>query len=149
MIDAAGLGSAAHRVRLFWINWISPEILQRAIPNDILPCPPLKQILNADRESGWPTKYARPPFVTHNKVGKARVVMPTIVSFSKSHAFRMQENGRPGEGQLWNTKCFEEPTLEETEQLMAFQVGDTIGGLATRYQRSTRLRQGMDANTIK
>ena len=31
-IDAAGTGSSAHRVRLFWTNWCLPEILQDAYP---------------------------------------------------------------------------------------------------------------------
>ena len=31
-IDAAGTGSAAHRVRLFWNNWCLPEVLQDAYP---------------------------------------------------------------------------------------------------------------------
>ena len=42
VIDAAGLGSAAHIVRLFWTNWCGAEILQDAIPTYILPSPTLK-----------------------------------------------------------------------------------------------------------
>ena len=92
-----------------------------------------------------------PRFAKHNKVGHARMVMPTIVSFRKSHAFRMHENGKPGEGMLWNkhTKRFEEPTIEEKEQLLGFNVGDTKGGLATPIQRSERIGRAMDANTMK
>ena len=151
VIDVAGLGSAAHRVRLFWTNWISPEILHKAIPTDVKPCPPLKQILNVDHQSGWPTKHPMSPFALHNRVGQERLVMPTIVSFPKSHAFRMQENGGPGEGQLWNkrTKKYEEPTLEEKKQLMGFKVGDTEGSLATRYQSTSRLGQAMNVKTMK
>ena len=37
VMDAAGLGFAAHRVRLFWKNWCRPEILQSEIPTYILP----------------------------------------------------------------------------------------------------------------
>ena len=114
-IDAAGLGSAAHRVRLFWTNWLKPETLQDAIPKDILPSPSLKQILHVDHVPSQPTKYPRPPFAGHNKVSQPRLTMPTIVSYPKSHAYRMQENGRPGDGLLWNkrTKRYEVPTLEE------------------------------------
>ena len=75
VIDAAGLGSAAPRVRLFWTNWIRPEILQHAIPTDVLPCPPLRQILNNEHVSTWPTKYPRAPFAMHNKVGRERVAI--------------------------------------------------------------------------
>ena len=77
--------------------------------------------------------------------------MPTIVSYPKSHAFRLREGGKPGAGQLWNKmkKCYEEPTLEEKEQLLGYNMGDTMGGLATRAQRSRRLGQAMDCNTMK
>ena len=29
LLDAAGLGSTAHKMRLFWTNWCHPEILQQ------------------------------------------------------------------------------------------------------------------------
>ena len=35
VLDAAGMGSAAHRIRLFWTNWCRQEVLQLAIPEDI------------------------------------------------------------------------------------------------------------------
>ena len=80
-----------------------------------------------------------------------RVCLPTIVAFPKSHAFRQHANGTPGEGQLWNTisKCWEEPTLEEKEQLMGYKVGSTDGGLATIPQRTKRLGQAMEGNTMR
>ena len=84
-------------------------------------------------------------------MGKKRVCLPTIVSFPKSHAFRQHANGTPGEGQLWNkiSKCWEEPTLEEKEQLMGYKVGSTNGGLATINQRTKRLGQAMEGNTMR
>ena len=77
--------------------------------------------------------------------------MPTIVSYPKSHAYRQQHNGNPREGQLWNTitKCYEEPTLEEKEQLMGYEIGSTCGGLATPKERIHRLGQAMDGNTMR
>ena len=151
VIDAAGLGSAAHRVRLFWTNWCRPEILQEAMPKDIRPTPSLKQILHDFHVPTKPSHNPRHPFAQHNKVGKQRICLPTIVSFPKSHAFREQANGKPGQGQLWNKleKCWEEPSLEEKEQLMGYKVGATMGGLATRQQRLTRLGQAMDGNTMR
>ena len=63
----------------------------------------------------------------------------------------LTESGKPGEGQLWNllTKCWEEPTLEEKEQLMGYNIGDTAGGHATIPQRASRLGQAMDGNTMR
>ena len=39
LIDAADLGAAAHRVRLFWTNMLQPAILQAALPKLLLPSP--------------------------------------------------------------------------------------------------------------
>ena len=150
-IDAAGLGSVAHRIRLFWTNWCRPEILQEAIPKDILPNPTLKQILSEFHVPTIPSHNSRPPFAKHNVLGKPRVCMPTIVSFPKSFAYRLQANNKPGEGQLWNTqtKCWEEPNIEEREQMMGYTVGSTSGGMATDIQRVIRIGRAMDGNTMR
>ena len=67
VIDAAGLGSAAHRVRQFWQNWCGPEILQAVIPTNILPSPTLKQILHKHHVPIKPSRTSSFPFVTQNK----------------------------------------------------------------------------------
>ena len=151
VVDAAGVGSAAHRVRHFWTNWCKPEVLQSAFPKDILPNPPLETILHADHRTTLPAHHPTYPFVPHNKVGHPRVCMPTIVSYPGSHAYRPRANNKPGEGQLWNKRLrkWEEPFLEEKELLMGYNVDSTMGGLATRAERSSRLGQAMDGNTIR
>ena len=151
LVDAAGLGSTCHRVRLFWQNWCKPEILQNAFPNDVRPLIDLNDILHSDHTCTMPSRSSLYPFAQHNEVGKPRVCMPTIVSFPKSHAYRLQANGKPGEGQLWNKhkRCFEEPTIEEKEQFMGYPIGFTMGGQATPQERSKRLGQAMDGNTIR
>ena len=109
-----------HTVRLFWTTWCRPEVLQEAIPTNIVPSPTLIHILHPFHIPTIPSRTSTTPFAQHNKVGKKRVCLPTIVSYPKTHAFRQHANGRPGEGQLWNqiSKCWEEPTLEEKEQLL-------------------------------
>ena len=37
IIDAADLGAAAHRVRLFWTNMLQPAVLQAALPQLLIP----------------------------------------------------------------------------------------------------------------
>lgn len=151
IVDAAGLGSAAHRVRLFWTNWCRPEILQEAIPKNILPNPTLQEMLHDYHVPTIPSRVSIQPFAQHNKVGYKRVCLPTIVSYPKSHAYRPQANGTPGEGQLWNTniKCWEIPTLQEKEQLLGYRIDSTNGGLATDLQRVKRLGQAMAGNTMR
>ena len=112
-IDAAGTGSSAHRVRLFWTNWCLPEILQDAYPQDICPKPALNTILSKDHVPTIPSTSPCFPFVKHNVLNGPRKCMPTLVSYPNSHAYRKRENGKLGEGQLWNkrTKKWEEPTI--------------------------------------
>ena len=45
----------------------------------------------------------------HNKAGGVRLVMPTIVSYLESNAFRSKPCGAPGDGQVYNivTKTLE------------------------------------------
>ena len=150
-LDAAGLGSAAHRLRLFWTNWCRPEILQDAIPNDIRPSPTLKQILSVEHIPTAPSQLMKQPFAQHNVVGKKRITLPTLVSFPRSYAFRPKADGKAGEGELWNkiTKCWEEPNITEREQLMGYKIGSTNGGMATDKQRIHRLGQAMDGNTMR
>ena len=151
VVDAAGVGSAAHRVRHFWTNWCAPEVLQVAFPRDILPTPSLEEILHKDHKPTQPSHKPQYPFVSHNKVGKKRKVMPTIVSYPRSFAYRPRANNKLGEGQLLNQrlKRWEEPSLEEKELLMGYKLDSTMGGLATKAERSLRLGQAMDGNTIR
>ena len=76
--------------------------------------------------------------------------MPTLVSYLNSHAYQQRENGKPGEGQLWNrkTKKWEEPTINEREQMMGYAI-DATKAHVTILQRTMRLGQAMDANTMR
>ena len=151
VLDAAGMGSAAHRVRLFWTNWEQSNILQKAIPQDKYPEPSLESILHHDHVSTVPVHTPVHPFVKHNKQGRTRKCMPTIVSYPKSHAYRTKENGKPGEGQLWNKtmKRWDEPSLNEKEQMMGYNIDATKAGHVTIGQRAMRLGQAMDGNTMR
>ena len=77
--------------------------------------------------------------------------MPTLVSYPNSHAYRQGENGKPGEGQLWNkkTKKWEEPTIQEREQMMGYAIDATKATHVTVLQCTMRLGQAIDANTMR
>ena len=113
LIDVADLGAAAHRVCLFWTNFIKPELLQAALPKGITPAPTLSKILHHNHIPTEPVHEDRFPFARHNKVGGTRLCMPTIVSYLRSNAFRPKATGSPGEGEVDNTqaKTWEEPCL--------------------------------------
>ena len=151
LVDAACLGSAAHRLRHYWTNFCEPSLLQNAMPRDTAPVPSLTYILDKDHIASRPLVASRFPFVQHDIVGQTRICLPTIVSYPRSFAFRRRVNGTPGEGQLWNklTHKWIEPTLREKEQLMGYRPDDTVGGLATDKERAERLGQAMDGNTSR
>ena len=118
---------------------------------NISPFPTLAEILHPHHETTVPGHLSVSPFAFHNRLGAARVCMPTIVSFPKSHAYRPKANGKPGEEQLWNKllRRWEEPYLAEKVQMLGYRVGETASGLATPTQRVVRLGQAMDGNTMR
>ena len=99
LIDAADLGAAAHRVRLFWTNFIKPELLQAALLTGLKPKPNLSQTRSHHYTPSLPRHQDRFPFAAHNKIGETRLCMPTLVSFLRSSAFRSKSDGSPREGQ--------------------------------------------------
>ena len=44
--DAAGMGAATHRLRLFWTNMCASESLQEAVPKNLPPTPSLPTLLH-------------------------------------------------------------------------------------------------------
>ena len=84
MVDAAGLGAAAHIVRLFWQNFQRPEILHAALPSDLPPAPPLNLILHPYHIPTKPGHSDRNPFSPQNHVGgERRVVVSYIIVYGK------------------------------------------------------------------
>ena len=151
VIDAADLGAATHRVRLFWSNMMQPEFLQAALPKLLIPSISLCSILKAHHIPTRPGHSDRPPFVTHNQLGGARLCMPTVVSYLGSRAFRPKENGNPGEGEVFNTESnlWEELDAEEKEQLMGYTPGDTAAAGVSEADRAIRLGRALEGNTMR
>ena len=151
LIDGANLGAAAHPVRLFWTNMMSPAVLQAALPKLPPPIPSLDAILHPYHVPTKPGHTDRLPFALHNQVGWERVCMPTVVSYLGSNAFRAKANGAPREGQVFNiqTDMWEEPDVEEKERLLGFQSDDTTTPGVTSVARAIRIGRALDANTMR
>ena len=151
LVDAADLGAAAHRVRLFWTNMVQPAILQAALPTHLLPSPSLNTILKPYHIPSKPGHSDQFPFATHKQKGWERRCMPTIVSYLRSNAFRPKSSGSPGEGEVFNlhTNLWEEPDAEEKEELLGFQRGDTAASGVTEAQRAVRLGRALDGTTMR
>ena len=151
IIDAADLGAAAHRARLFWTNMLQPAVLQSALPKLLMPSPPLSSILKAHHIPTSLGHSDRLPYATHNEQGGPRICMPTVVSYLHSRAFRTKEDGTPGEGQVFNTVTleWEEPNVEEKEQLPGFTAGGTAAAGVTDAERAIRVGRALDGNTMR
>ena len=130
---------------------LKPEVLQRALPTLLPPFPLLSTILKAHHVPTTPGHSDSPPFAMHNKAGGVRLVMPTIVSYLESNAFRSKPCGAPGEGQVYNiiTETWEEPDAEEKESLLGFMRGDTAAPGVTEDQRAIRLGRALDGHTMR
>ena len=151
IIDAADLGAAAHRVRLFWTNMLQLAILRAALAKLLLPSPLLSSIPKAHHVPTTPRNSDRLPYATHNEQGGARICMPTVVSYLHSNAFRPKENGNPGEGEVFNTNSleWEEPNVEEKEMLLGYAAGDTATSGVTESERAIRLGRALEGNTMR
>ncbi len=65
----------------------------------------------------------QPPWVVVNRVNPPHATLPTLLSFSRSHAFRDGSLGM-----IWDSYSFnmERPNVDEKEWAMGFCIGTTI-----------------------
>ena len=150
LLDAADMGSAAHRVRLYWQNFLTPELLQATMPKMMVPSPTLRWILGPHHVPTKPGHTDERPFPPWNVVGQARICMPTVVSYIRSNAYRRKPNGKPGEGEVFNLvrEEWEEPNCQEKEQMMGYMANETECPHASEAERSMRLGRALDANVM-
>ncbi len=99
LLDAAKVGSHAHRPRLWWTNLLPKEVLKRAYEtvsrsSHLI----VDSILDIGRRSQVVRVVDRSPMAMVNRVGQPRMALPTFVSFPTSHAYR-----EGGPGLVWDT----------------------------------------------
>eukprot|EP00775_Hariotina_reticulata_P015117 gene15117-biopygen1455 len=150
VLDAAQVGSFAHRLRNFWTNLCFPEQLQAAI--QFIQRPPereLSSILAVHRQPMPVARMDRAPQYVCNMPGQARQAWPTIMSRPCSYAFR---SGQPGSV----IDCSDparpqetEPTAVERELAMGYAAGTTAAFGVTEAERCRTLGQCMDANALQ
>jgi C-5 cytosine-specific DNA methylase len=141
--DAAKVGSYASRVRNYWTNLTSAEAATQALR--CLECPnsgDLYDILQPNRHP-MPVDYKLPG--TRNEPGQARRVLPTLVAYHMSRAFR---KGRAGCILDESTGALTEPVAVERELAMGYQAGTTAADGVTDRQRCALLGQAMDLNAL-
>ena len=149
-LDAAKIGSRAHRARQWWTNLVPTVVLQAAYDHSQRPSHLFVQDIldphRRPRDVRWDDK---PPYAVVNIAGEPRRALPTFVSFSKSYAFRGD-----GPGTILDTigveYVTEEPNEDERERAMGFLTGTThlCDNSISKYQRRMLLGQAMDLNCL-
>ncbi|PTQ27347.1 hypothetical protein MARPO_0204s0011, partial [Marchantia polymorpha] len=125
LLDAARVGSRAHRARLWWTNLVPQEILRHAYDS-----------------------VHRDPTLTVDRildVGQPQMALPTLVSYPASHAYC---DGGPG--LLWDSTLHQlvEPNADERERAMGFLTGVTAASSVSEASRRQVLDQAMNLNCL-
>ncbi len=99
-----------------------------------------------DQSSYQPvTRQEKPPWFPANTIGKPIGAWPTFVSFLGAHAF--QGDG-PGLVYCHALATWDEPSPEERERAMGFQIGTISHTKVTRLKRNALLGTSMDLNSL-
>ena len=149
-IDAAKIGSRAHRARSWWTNLVPTTLLRAAYhhkerPENLL----VQDILDPHRKPRHVRWDDKPPYALVNTTGQPRKALPTLVSFPRSYAFRGD-----GPGTILDTSgadfITEESNADERERAMGFLTGTTHlpDQSISEHQRCMLLGQAMDLNCL-
>jgi hypothetical protein len=117
LIDAAAVGSRAHRPRLWWTNLALAELFQSAVGRIKRPDVYVSDILDPHRAPRCVYHDDQAPLAVVNRKREPRRALPTLVSFARSYAFK--DNGP---GLVWDSTTQEmvEPNVDEREGAMGF-----------------------------
>ncbi|CAI5934949.1 unnamed protein product [Closterium sp. NIES-65] len=149
--DAAGMGSYAHRLRIYWQNVVPAEQLQaemegvrRAAEGKV------KDILEPGRT---PAPVYRKSYSRHeqcNQVGQERRALPTLVAYVGAAGYKW-EAGKTGPGMVYDHKKgrWEEPTALERELAMGYGEDATAAPGASEADRRRALGNTMDGHVMR
>jgi site-specific DNA-cytosine methylase len=98
LIDAAAVGSRAHRPHLWWTNMAPAKLLQSAVGRIQQLDAYVSNILDPDRVPRRIYHDDQAPLVVVNRKGEPRRAFPTLVSFARSYVFK--DNGL---GLVWDS----------------------------------------------
>ncbi|GAX81698.1 hypothetical protein CEUSTIGMA_g9126.t1 [Chlamydomonas eustigma] len=123
VLDAANVGSYAHRLRNYWTNLVSSSALQCILDSfERDPDLNLSDVLYTTNPQIC-TKARSYPWCTANVPGKLLKVLPTLVARVDSYAFRSRPDGE-GQGQvLYEAGNLVPLTLEERERILGYPTG--------------------------
>jgi site-specific DNA-cytosine methylase len=141
--DAADVGSYASRVRNYWTNLSSQLPMQKVY--DELKLPHKGSLYDILQPGRHPMPVTQPSRGGHNVIGKVRSVLPTLMSYRKSRAFRP---GKAGSIYSEAQQAFGEPMAVERELAMGYEPGTTAAPEVDEGERCSALGQAMDLNAL-
>ena len=113
ILDAASVGSPAHRLRRYWTNILGHNQLQNLVPANH-PVPNLNWFLEPENSHSPVLRADRATMRVLNLPGQPRQRLSALVSFPGSHAFSETSSGHAIPGQLFNLLCMREREREDT-----------------------------------
>ena len=147
LLDAARVDSFAARLRNYWTNMAPTPHLQ-VIFDMVRRTPGLavNEILDPGRRAQRCTFLAPRPYYPANVIGQPLAVLPTLVSFSASHAFR---DGGPGMVLDTEVGALVPLSIGERERALGYATDATAAPTATFEERHTATGNCMDANALQ
>ena len=127
-LDAARVGSFAHRLRSYWSNLCDANSLQMVLDTyERDPSLRLKQVLNDGHTPQRCTAARKPPWYPADVIGKKYRVLPTLVarhgSWNWSCFTKADGSVHTGQGLVWDNGSLVDLTLEERERVMGYPTG--------------------------
>jgi hypothetical protein len=149
VLDAALVGSRAHRLRAWWTNLEGVPLLRAAVAAQVRP-PRLfvHQVLGCGRRARPPKSAGVAPWAKVETAGAPRRALNTFVSYGGSYAFSRGGGGVLACTQPGGAVTFEEPTAEERELAMRFPRGFNAAPGVSEATRRELLGQAMDLNSL-
>jgi len=149
LLDAAQLGSLAHRLRNYWSNLCSPKQLVgaaqwverppgRTLSLALLPNRLARPVYHADA----------PPFYRCNAPGQPRAAWPTLMARQHSYAFQPQQPGSVWDCSNPAAPFWDEPRAVEREVALGYLPNSTVAAGLTDRDRCALLGQCIDANAL-
>jgi site-specific DNA-cytosine methylase len=141
--NASNVGSYAARVRNYWTNLASSHSLQTVYKE--LHCPHEGTVYDILGPGRHPMPVEKPSKDGRNIPGKVRAVLPTLMSYRNSRAFRPMQAGS-----IYSSteRRFLEPTAVERELAMGYEAGSTAAPEVDDGERCQVLGQAIDLNAL-
>jgi site-specific DNA-cytosine methylase len=150
LLDAAQVGSLAHRARNYWTNLCAPASLAAALRYAERSVNRTVSLALPAHRKAQPVARPDPiPQYPCNQPGQQRAAWPTLMGRSGSYAFRPGQAGSVLDNACPSHPQWTEPTAEEREFALGYLPGSTATEVVTELERRKALGQCMDADSLQ